>query len=99
MISNKTEKQNPRTAIKDISPILGPDSETKTIAVAIIFAPKIIAKIKLMMLDLIRLLVFSIFLISLEMVNLLSSNFCKTERRANINGDSGSLRKPTALYL
>ena len=53
-MTNKTEKQNPKTATKDISPILGPDSETKTIAVAIIFAPKIMAKIKLTMLDLIN---------------------------------------------
>jgi len=50
----KTENKNPKTAIKDISPILGPDSETKTIAVAIIFAPKTIAKIKLIILDLIN---------------------------------------------
>lgn len=54
MITSKTEKQNPKTATKDISPILGPDSETKTMAVAIIFAPKIIAKIRLIMLDFIN---------------------------------------------
>ncbi len=41
----KTENKNPKTAIKDISPILGPDSETKTIAVAIIFALKPLPKL------------------------------------------------------
>ena len=52
IITNKIEKINPNKATNDISPILGPDSETKTIAVAIIFAPKTIVKIKLTILDL-----------------------------------------------
>lgn len=48
-----TEKTNPKIATRDNSPILGPDSETNTIAVAMILAPRIIAKIRLITLDLI----------------------------------------------
>lgn len=51
IITNNIEKINPSKATNDISPTLGPDSETKTIAVAIIFAPKTIVNIKLTILD------------------------------------------------
>ena len=50
--TSTTENTNPKTATKDISPTLGPDSETKTMEVAIMFAPKTIAKIRLMIFDL-----------------------------------------------
>lgn len=48
------ENTNPKTATRDNSPILGPDSETKTIAVATILAPRIIARIRLITLDFIN---------------------------------------------
>ena len=51
MITKIIENTNPNTATKDNSPILGPDSDAKTIDVAMIFAPKIIARIRLTTLD------------------------------------------------
>ena len=54
MITKNIEKINPKTATNDSSPILGPASETKTIDVAIILAPKTIAKMRLTILDLIN---------------------------------------------
>ncbi|MFL9832887.1 hypothetical protein [Chryseobacterium terrae] len=51
LLLKKTEKRHPKIATKEILPILAHDSETKTIAVDIIFAPKSMAKILLIETD------------------------------------------------